>query len=279
MIEERVRKKYQFLTKAEKKVGDFFLAQSAEAAFLPISAISRRVKTSEATIFRFSRSIGYKGYPELQKELQIRIKQKISPTGVLRQVIAMGNEDNIYSKIFERDGQNIDLTREKNSNEILDRAVKEIIQAGRIGVTGFRSSYGMAYLLSFFLGQVRKNCELLEMNLGPLPNQLIHYGPKDMMIGISFPRYAASTLKILKYGKKVGCKIIALTDNPISPIGQIADIVLVSGHKCLTSFNSFTGMGVLINCLVAGVSLKSKSSVGVLKSVDQIVEDWEFLLM
>ena len=43
-----------------------------------------------------------------------------------------------------------------NSKETIDRAVKEIIAARRIGLVGFRSSQSIAFLLSFFRGESAK---------------------------------------------------------------------------------------------------------------------------
>jgi len=279
MLKDRLRKRYQFLTKAQKKVAEFFLAQGEEAAFLSISHLAHQVKTSEATILRFARAIGYRGYLELQRDLQNWVRQKISPPQVLQQAIVRGSRNDIYSRIFEMDRRNLSETQKANSKDQIEKAVKEIIKARKIGIIGFRSSHAVAYLLFFFIGQVRKDCELLDSNLGSLPSQLINYGVGDLLIGISFPRYASITLDILKYGKKVGCKIMAITDNPVSPIGQISDLVLVAGHKSSTYFNSFSSAVTLINCLVAGLSLRSKVSVKVLESVDQIVADWKFLLI
>jgi len=119
----------------------------------------------------------------------------------------------------------------------------------------------------------------LDIGLGNLANQFIDYGSKDLLVSISFPRYASRTLHILKYGQNAGCKIIVITDSPVSPIGQIADLALVAGNKSSTYLNSFTSAVTLINCLVAGVSLRSKNSVEVLQAVNRIVDDWKFLLI
>lgn len=143
---------------------------------------------------------------------------------------------------------------------------------------GLRGSHAIAYLLYYFLGRVRKNCELLEDGSN-LTNQLINYGGKDLLVGISFPRYSRQTLEILKYGKKEGCKIMAITDTPISPIGQVADFTLLAQPKSATYFNSFTSAVTLVNCLVSGVSLKSKRSLETLNSFDQIDTEWKYFLI
>jgi len=273
MLTERLQKSYPALTKQQKKVAEFFLSQGPEAAFLSVARLAQQVKTSQASVVRFAKAIGFQGYPELQRELQNWIRQKISPSRVLQNLMMKAPEENVYRRIFQMDRQNLDETEEANPQEKLDRAVREIIQAKRIGFIGFRTSQAMAYLLYFFIGRVRKNCELLDDG-GNLTNQLMYYGAKDLLLAISFPRYSRLTLEILKYGKKMGCKIIVITDNPVSPVGQVADVILLAERKSATYFNSFASAVTLVNCLVAGVSLKSKHSLKTLESFDQIDKGW-----
>ena len=144
MFEERVQKRYQFLTDNQKKVAEWFLAKGHEAAFLTTAQLARQAKTSEATIVRFARALGFQGYPDLQKELQRDIKNELSPPKALRDSILKEHGQDIYSKVFEIEYQNLKRTRESNSNKIIDQAVKEIIKAKRVGVTGFRSSHSVA---------------------------------------------------------------------------------------------------------------------------------------
>jgi len=278
MFEERLRVRFQYLTKIQKQIAEFLLNNAEEAAFQSILGLAEALNTSTSNIFRLAKAIGYSGYPELQKDLQKKIRQKISPVKALENSREKDKGKDIYSIIFDMDAKNLASTQELNSKETIDRAVKEIIAARRIGLVGFRSSQSIAFLLSFFLGRVRKNCELLDNWFGNLTNYLVNYGPKDLLVGISFPRYSRQTLEVLKYGKQAGCKVISLTDNPVSPVGQISDLVLLAGHKTSTYFNSFSSAVTLVNCLVAGVSLKNKKSLEVLKSFDHIDNEWQYFM-
>jgi DNA-binding MurR/RpiR family transcriptional regulator len=277
MLTERLQRSYPSLTKQQKKVAEFFLTHSPDAAFLSVAELARQVQTSQASVVRFARAIGFQGYPVLQQELQNWVRQKISPSNVLQNLIRKEPKKNVYSQIYQMDLQNLSETREANSQETMDLAVKAIIRARRVGFVGFRTSQAIAYLLFFFIGRVRKNCELMDDG-GNLTNQLMNYGGKDLLLAISFPRYSRLTLETLRYGKKVGCKIIAITDTPISPIGQIADIVLLAERKSATYFNSFTSAVTLVNCLVAGVSVKSRRSLKMLKAFDQVDNEWSYFM-
>jgi DNA-binding MurR/RpiR family transcriptional regulator len=277
MLTERLQKSYPSLTKQQKKVAEFFLTQDPEAVFLSVAELARQSRTSQSTVVRFSRAIGFQGYPELQRELQNWVKQKISPSKVLQNFISKEPEGDTYSNIFQIDYQNLTDAQEANSKGTLDRVVKGILEAERIGFVGFRTSHAVANLLYFFIARVRTNCELLD-TADNLTHQLMNYGRRDLLFGISFPRYSRRTSEILKYGQKVGCRIVALTDSPISPIAQVADIVLLAGRKSGAYFNSFTSAVTLVNCLVAGVSLKSRRSLEALELFDRIDMGWNYFL-
>ena len=279
MLGQRIQKRFQALTDQQKRIAKQFLSTGHEAAFFTISQLARQFKTSESTIVRFARALGYKGYPDLNKDLQDGIRQKLSPPEALENSLARGKGGDIYSKIFEMDQENLRKTRELINNRTIDRAVREIIRARRVGVTGFRSSHPAASLLYLLLSQVRRDCDLLEFTLGSLPNQIINYGMGDVLIAVSLPRYSRQTLATLNYAKKNRCRTIAISDSPIAPIAQSADLVFLLGNQSATYFNSLASAITLINCLVAGVSLKTRNSLETLKKVNRLISDWKYHLM
>jgi DNA-binding MurR/RpiR family transcriptional regulator len=277
ILNERLKERYPLLTKTQQKVADFFFSHESEPAFLSIGELAHQTKTSKATIVRFSRAIGFKGYPALQQELRNLVRQKISPSKILQSLIVHETKDDFYAKIFQMDLQNLSETKETNRKETLDQSIKEILRAKRIGFVGFETSHAIAYLLYFYIGRVRTNCELLEQGW-MLVNQLMNYGADDLLIAVSFPRYSRQALETVKYGKRMGSRIVAITDSPVSPIAQVADIVLLAGRRTATYFNSYTSAVTLVNCLVAGVSLKKRGSLKSLKSFDQIQKQWNIFL-
>jgi DNA-binding MurR/RpiR family transcriptional regulator len=116
------------LTGQQKKIAEQLLSLGHEAAFFTISQLARQFRTSESAIVRFARALGYGGYPALQKELQDAIREKLSPARALENSMAKGQGEDIYSRIFEMENENLRKTRELNTNETIDRAVREIIK-------------------------------------------------------------------------------------------------------------------------------------------------------
>lgn len=279
-IAEKIRNKYQFLTMQEKKVGDFLVSNGFDAAFLSVAKIAEKAQTSQATIVRFSKAIGYNGFNELQKDLQAEVKEKLSPVDGLEKMIFKSSKTNLYQQIFQNDIENLKRTLKNNNPETLHRAIKEMVNARKIGFFGCRTSYAISYLLYYYLSRIRPNCELLEnLDAGHVTNSLINFGTSDLLICVSFPRYAKQTINVMKCAKKRGCKIMIITDKFLSPPAQIADLALLADRESPTYFNSLTSAVSLVNYLVAEVSLKIRNSLERFKSFDQIDKELLFEVM
>jgi fructoselysine-6-P-deglycase FrlB-like protein len=61
-------------------------------------------------------------------------------------------------------------------------------------------------------------------------------------------------------GSKQGCRVIAITDNDLSPTGRLADIVLLTGYESMSFFNSNVGVMALLNALATSVALKHREA-------------------
>ena len=64
-LDSNVRK----LSKGHKKIASYIKENYDKAAFMTASALGRKVGVSESTVVRFATELGFKGNPELQKEL------------------------------------------------------------------------------------------------------------------------------------------------------------------------------------------------------------------
>ena len=69
MFQDRIREYYDNLTPGFRRLADFLLNYTLDAAFLTASELARRVKVDPATVVRFSQDIGYSGYRELSREI------------------------------------------------------------------------------------------------------------------------------------------------------------------------------------------------------------------
>ena len=250
------------LSKGHKKIAAYIEENYDKAAFMTAAALGQKVGVSESTVVRFATELGFKGYPELQKELQQLIKSKL--TAVQRMEVSenlIGDSD-IITSVLNGDIELIRATAEKTSREAFKNAVSEINRAKRIYILGVRSSAARASFLAFYFNLVFDAVALIDTaSASEMFEQMFRIDEKDVCIAISFPRYSKQTVNALRFIADRGAKIIAITDTEKSPIASFANHLLVARSDMASVVDSLTAPLSLINALIAGVTLSRRNEV------------------
>lgn len=250
------------LSKGHKKIAAYIEENYDKAAFMTAAALGQKVGVSESTVVRFATELGFKGYPELQKELQQLIKSKL--TAVQRMEVSenlIGDSD-IITSVLNGDIELIRATAERTSREAFKNAVSEINRAKRIYILGVRSSAALASFLAFYFNLVFDAVTLIDTaSASEMFEQMFRIDEKDVCIAISFPRYSKQTVNALRFIADRGAKIIAITDTEKSPIASFANHLLVARSDMASVVDSLTAPLSLINALIAGVTLSRRNEV------------------
>jgi DNA-binding MurR/RpiR family transcriptional regulator len=142
-----------------------------------------------------------------------------------------------------------------------------------------RSSYAPAFLLNHYLNHIGIPSELLDYQAGRLIDRVIHIGPQNVVIGISFPRYFRETVEVLHYAKSKRAKTIVITDTLFSPGAHEGEVVITAKYHTPIPFLSYVSTLSLINCLVFGIIMKRKNqSVALVAEIEQMLEEWKSCL-
>lgn len=141
------------------------------------------------------------------------------------------------------------------------RAVEVLVQARRVLVIGNYASYGIAHYLALALNRIRADTFLLSAREDELAAFLLEVTNEDALIAFTFPPYASRTLHVVNQAISQGARVIAITDSPISPVGQLVDIVLPVLSSGISTQNSqipaLAVANALFNAIVAETPTKS----------------------
>jgi len=278
-LESTIREHFDSLSKGFRKVAEYILENREGIPFISALNLGKEVGVSESTVLRFTKFIGYQGYPDLQKDLAEWIKGKIKPSQKLRKISPRKKGD-IHIPILNNDIRHLLLLRKNLSQDQLEKVTKLVTQARKKYILGFRTSYSVAYLSSFFLGRILKDVVLLRLEDHNFYNILAEANKKDIALAFSFPRYSKHTLKLVQFLKEKQCKVIGITDRITSPLGRISDIVIEVASSSPTYFNSFAAVISLINCIIQAISLKNfRQSTASLRKAEQVVDDFDILVL
>lgn len=250
------------LSKGHKKLAQYITENYDKAAFMTASKLGEKVGVSESTVVRFATEMGFKGYPELQKELQQMIKSKLTAVQRMEVSSTLIGEQDAIKKVLNGDIELIRETLEQISTDEFTKAVETINKAKRIYILGVRSSAALASFLYFYFNPVFENVVLVDTSsASEMFEQMFRIGEDDVCVAISFPRYSKQTINALRFINDRGTKIIAITDSKDSPIAEYADNLLVAKSDMVSVVDSLVAPLSLINALIVAVTFSRREEV------------------
>lgn len=269
-----VKEKSHRLTRSQNRLLEYILSHDEEAIFLNIEELANRVDVSEATVVRLAKALGFKGFPEFQKELRLLFKNKLTTTSRLEKTVKkVAAEGDVLVKVLQMDIHNIEKTLKQIPPIEFKQFVRAIDSAQKIVIVGLRSAYSLAIFLGIALEFLQKNVWVIQPGIGDMWDRLSGLDKGVVVIGISFPRYTKQTVEVLRFAKERGNKTLVITDSPISPLAQYADHVLTARYQMDSFVESFTAPLSLINAIVTALGIYSKKST--MKSLKELEKIWE----
>lgn len=241
--------KNQF-TKSEKKIFHFIMNNFEEIMYKSLTDIANACKVGEATVLRFCRKLGYKGY----QDFKFSLARELTPQ-------QNNDTDQTYtSKVKNNMVQALEDTYSFVNEEELQKAIDLLSDKSNLVVFGVSSS-GIAGLdMQNRLMRIGINIEVITDS----HNQMIRSNSLDsnsVIIAISLTGSTKDIVDAVLNGRKHGAKVIAITNYMESPLTKYADIVLLTSAKenPLDSglLVSKVSQLLIIDLLCTGITLKN----------------------
>ena len=206
---------------------------------------------------RFASELGYDGYPSMQRALQEMIRSRLTSTQRIQAAGDLFERQSILPAVVQSDIEKLRLMAGEANQSEFDHVVDQLLNCHHIYILGVRSSSFVAGYLNFYMHLLTENVTLVQSNAaGEIFEQLLRIGPEDVMVAISFPRYSKVTLNTVKFARDRGASIIAITDNELSPVYQMADAALLAPCEMISFVDSMVAPLSLINALLIAIGLR-----------------------
>lgn len=250
----KIRMNMDGFSKGQKRIATYILDNYDKAAFMTAAKLGVTTQVSESTVVRFASELGYDGYPEMQKALQEIIRGKL--TSVQRMQVSRNQMEgsDILRHVMQRDADSIHSAIEAVDREEFTRVVDKLLKAEHIYILGVRSSSFLAGYLNFYFHLLFKNVIFVQNTAaGEIYEQMIHIGPGDVLLGISFPRYSKMVIHAVEMAHERGADVVAITDSQMSPLYPLATEALLVGCDAISFVDSMAAPLSLLNALILAV--------------------------
>lgn len=254
----KIRDMKDSLTPVEKLVAEYVLANLEEIPHLSIKSLAQLTKTSDASVLRFCKTLGYTGYRSFIVSISASLgsmddEQKdqytdIQPGDDLSVIIANISRNN--SKSIE------DTLSVIDKNEIA-RAVQVLRESKRIVFFGIGASGLVGIDAEQKFSRINKMCHTYTDGHSQLTAATL-LEKNDVAIFISNSGNTVEILDSLEIAKKNGACVIAITKYNKSELADKANIVLSISTPEVTirsgAMGSRIAMLTVIDILFAGVA-------------------------
>ena len=226
---------------------DFVLKHSKEIAFMPIAEVSRQSSVSSATIVRFCRTLGFKGYTEFAKLIQQSLQSDLTAFNRFKLKKFMGDykeetrePQSMYHKLLQQEISNTAKLLESIHQENYNKCLNLMLKADRFCVSGSLAASSLALYLGQNLSKINHQTDIIQHS-DILSFAALEKTTKDSVVFLlSFPRYPKETIQIGKIAQKRGAHVIAITDTPMSPLADLSEISLYIPVNLLPFGESYT---------------------------------------
>lgn len=269
----RINELHSNMSKGHKRIAQFILEHYDQAVFMTAAKLGAELGISESTVVRFAAGIGYEGYPEFQKALEEWVKGQLNSVQKIGVKYGKSTQSEILTSVLTADIEKIQDTIVNLDPTAFEAAVNIILEAENVYIIGLRSCEPLGRFLHFYLNMIRGNVQLLNTtSVTETFEQMIRIDEKDVLIGISFPRYSMRTLKAMEFANDRNAKVIAITDTIHSPMNLYSSCNLLARSDMVSIVDSLVAPLSLINALVVALCLKRPDEVK--HSLEMLEETW-----
>jgi DNA-binding MurR/RpiR family transcriptional regulator len=252
------------LSRAEQRVGQIIIDEADTAAMLTISELARRAETSETTVIRFCRAIGFSGYPELRLRLAAeagRLPEDGAPTETVGSDISPTDDlAQVVRTIAFADARAVEDTAVQLDLGVLERVIDAIVAARRVDIYGVGAS---AFVAQDFQQKLHRIGRLAfawsDLHLALTSAALLD--ERDVAFGISHTGNTIDTIEVFAEAGRRGATTVALTNFPKSPIAKVANLVLTTAARETTfragAMASRLAQLTVVDCVFVGVAQRT----------------------
>lgn len=265
-ILEHLHELYPVLTKKQKGIADYLMANPEEISYITLAQLSHQTGTSELTLLRFCQKLGCPTFLDLKEQFRdytqkmIKLASSSSYFVPERTSGEASERERMLLEICSAEAvafadfiSGIDL-------EAVVRASDEIRKSSRIYIFAHDISKVPGRFLQGRLEILYFNATLIDLSdLEETQKTIRQLTEGDLVIFFSFPRYYFPTGNIAKKASEAGAVILTITDSDASPAARYSTTLLLCPTSTKLFYNSMTVPMAMLNILASCLVIDSVS--------------------
>jgi len=227
---DTISQSYYELTAAERKTADYVLKNRDRSQYLSIGELAEESGVAEATVSRFCRRLGYKGYNAFKLAIANAGAPKLNTAAVDKPMRDSDDPIELARKLYAVESEAMLQTLSLLRPTELDRAVAILRSARKVLCMGQGGSMILAseaaHLFSVYDG---KFFPVSDSHMQVIAAATLT--GEDAVLFFSYSGATKDMMETLSVVRQQKAKIILITRFPRSPGASLADVVLQCGSN------------------------------------------------
>ena len=258
-----INNRYNTLRKSEKGVAEFVQEHMEEVVVLSLSGLARKCSTSDATVLRFCRSLGYMGFSDFKVSLVPELLRSSKKTYL--QAGEKGSSDTVKEMLQRNLQQQMESTLQNCDDVMLGTIASHITRANKILIVGLGGSAGVAHIFCDSLGSLGIYSNFLR-DRSIIQNVVSTLNSADVVIGISHSGETEEVVSAVKKAQDYGAVTFSITNFSPSPLADVSRYTFVTGvpanllgsYSCQARISQL-GILELVLCKISEILAKNDS--------------------
>ena len=248
-LQAMLREKMENMPTKARRVVEYLLSNTREAAFLSIGEVAEKLEVSKAQLVRVSRMVGFKGYADLKDSLQNTVLEQVNPAALLGKI--MKNRQDLPGEILRLEHANLDDTWNQLKPKDIVAFCNMVKKANMVYCMGWGISSILAEALYTRLLEMGIRGVLMKRGSLALIEQARTVTKGDLVVVCELPSYVIEVTESIQKAAANGASIITITDSPAAPVCQYSNLSFFVSDTSPTFGSSIVGPAFLIHILTS----------------------------
>jgi DNA-binding MurR/RpiR family transcriptional regulator len=253
----RLQAERNSLTPKSRIIADYVVDNPRQAVFLRARELATACGVSEATVIRFVSQLGYQGYGDFIQDLREIIDTALTSVDRFELMNKTGPGAEIIGQVVNEELDNLRNFYEKLDLDAVDQAVTMLMEAPQVYVIGSRLSYTFSYYLGWSLTKIRKNISILKGSDSTSIDMLTIAPGDSLVVVFATTRYPTELIRLARLVRRLGLKLIVISDNNLCPLNQFAQLVILVRCLHFPLVGNPGPMSCLVNCITMEMAARS----------------------
>jgi DNA-binding MurR/RpiR family transcriptional regulator len=253
-VSDLLREGFESFSRSQKAIARYIIDHLEEVGYLSAEELGQKGNTSSSTVVRFAQSLGFAGYPELQKASRDEYRLGATARPVIHDdQLGFVIEEDIMTRALKTDSLSLEETISKNTLERFNRSVQALAGATQVLVVGLHEAAVVAEHASYVFELLGIPCLAVTDSAESNVARLSRLAKGDVLVAVGFRRAHSVTISFAEKASAQGATVIVITDNSLSELAGKGDVTLYADIDSTFFAHSLVGPISLVSALAAAV--------------------------